>query len=58
MTRGPRRRNPLSRGAEAGISRIAALRLRVGWLVHADVIPLNQGFYLSGPSERTCRSQS
>jgi HAAS domain-containing protein len=46
-------RTCLAKGSEIGIDQIA-LRVRVGWLVHTDVIPLNQGFYVSGPSHGPC----
>ncbi len=46
----------LGRGAQAGIQQIQ-LRVRVGWLVSTDTIPLGQGFYLSGPSQGPCRSR-
>jgi hypothetical protein len=46
----------LARGAQAGIQEIQ-LRVRIGWLVKTDTIPLFQGFYLSGPSQGSCRSR-
>jgi hypothetical protein len=46
----------LAKGAQAGIQQIQ-LRVRVGWLVETDTIPLFQGFYLSGPSHGPCRSR-
>jgi hypothetical protein len=47
----------LARGEQVGIQQIQ-LRVRVGWLVKTDTIPLFQGFYLSGPSQGSCRSQA
>jgi hypothetical protein len=46
----------LARGAQLGIQQIQ-LRVRVGWLVETDTIPLFQGWYLSGPSHGPCRSR-
>ncbi len=46
----------LARGAQTGIEQVQ-LRVRVGWLVRTDTIPLFQGFYLSGPSQGSCRSR-
>jgi hypothetical protein len=31
-----------------------ALRVRVGWIVRIEVIPLDQGWYLAGPSRGKC----
>jgi hypothetical protein len=47
----------LARGAQLGIQQIQ-LRVRVGWLVETDTIPLFGGFYLSGPSHGPCRSRA
>jgi hypothetical protein len=47
----------LARGEQAGIQQIQ-LRVRVGWLVETDTIPLFAGFYLSGPSQGPCRSRA
>jgi hypothetical protein len=46
----------LARGAQLGIQQIQ-LRVRVGWLVETDTIPLFEGYYLSGPSHGPCRSR-
>ncbi len=46
----------LAKGAQVGIQQIQ-LRVRVGWLVKTDTIRLFAGFYLSGPSQGTCRSR-
>ncbi len=46
----------LARGAQAGVQEIQ-LRVRIGWLVRTDTIPLFQGFYLSGPSQGPCGSR-
>jgi hypothetical protein len=46
----------LARGAQLGIQQIQ-LRVRVGWLVETDTIPLFAGVYLSGPSHGPCRSR-
>ena len=27
-----------------------ALRVRVGWIVRIEIVPLDQGWYLAGPS--------
>jgi hypothetical protein len=46
----------LARGAQAGIQQVQ-LRVRIGWLVETDTIPLFEGWYLSGPSHGPCRSR-
>jgi hypothetical protein len=46
----------LAKGAEVGIDQIR-LQVRIGWTVRTDMIPLNQGFYLSGPSKGPCEGR-
>jgi hypothetical protein len=47
----------LAKGEQVGIKQIQ-LRVRVGWLVSTDTIPLFDGFYLSGPSQGPCGSRT
>ncbi len=43
----------LAKGSAEGIDQIS-FRVRVGWLTRTEVIPLDQGWYLSGPSQGPC----
>lgn len=41
------------RGYQAGIDELN-LRVRVGWFTRTETIPLNEGWYVSGPSHGPC----
>lgn len=43
----------LQKGESQGQTRLI-LRVRVGWFTRTEVIPLNHGFYLIGPSKGRC----
>jgi hypothetical protein len=43
----------LEKGSAQGVDRLV-LRVRVGVFTRTEVIPLDQGVYLSGPSQRGC----
>ncbi|MGH3273002.1 MAG: HAAS signaling domain-containing protein [Streptosporangiaceae bacterium] len=46
-------RRCLPKGAAEGIDRLI-LRVRIGWNTRTEVIPLGQGWYLSGTSQSRC----
>jgi hypothetical protein len=43
----------LQKGSDEGIDQLS-LRVRVGWITRTEVVRLNQGWYLSGPSQGRC----
>jgi hypothetical protein len=43
----------LEKGSSQGIDQLS-LRVRVGWITRTEIIRLNQGWYLSGPSQGRC----
>jgi len=43
----------LQKGESQGTTRLV-LRVRVGWFTRTEIIPLDHGFYLIGPSHGRC----
>lgn len=43
----------LQKGESQGQTRLI-LRVRVGWFTRTEIIPLDHGFYLIGPSHGRC----